>query len=819
MKIIDLNGQWKMKASGDEYWYNATVPGSVISALLNEGVIADPFYRANDEDAENILSRDYEFYRDIHIEKNMLYSDIINLCCEGLDTIAELYLNNQLIGSSDNMHRTYKFDIRDIAVEGENQLLIKFRSPAGKAEEDYQKNPVWGTPDAIRGFSHTRKAHYMYGWDWGPKIPDMGIWRDIYIESYIAGCIDEVYIAQKHESGLVNLHVEVKCSNLADKILFLEAKLTNPAGAMICEITEKACGENHLRMDIINPELWYPNGYGKQPLYILEITLICENNALDERRFNIGLRTISVKQEKDKYGESFEFEVNGISIFVMGANYIPEDNILSRCSFDKTKKLIEDCASANFNCIRAWGGGIYPNDYFYDLCDEYGLIVWQDFMFACAVYVYTDEFADNIKKEIIDNVSRIRHHACLGIWCGNNEMEWGWADWNFPQTAKLKTDYIKQFEIDMPRIMKKADPNTFYWQASPSSGGGFENPNDENFGDSHYWEVWLSQKPFSEYRNHYFRFLSEFGFQSFPCMKTVESFTMPQDRNIFSYVMERHQKNGSANGKILYYLSENYQYPKDFESVLYISQVLQAEAIKFGVEHWRRNRGRCMGAIYWQLNDCWPVASWSSIDYYGRWKALHYFAKRFYSPVLISACEDGITAQLHISNETLSGISGDLVWELVDNVGNVRLSGRKQVEIPPLSSQCCESLDFSDVIRSKAEMRKYVLVFKYTEDKKIVSSGSTLLVKPKHFEFLNPYIKMQISETDKEFKIKLYSSAYTKCVELDTIEFDVVFSDNYFDLLPSEEKIITIRRDCISDTVTIDMVKDNLKLKSIFNTT
>lgn len=330
----------------------------------------------------------------------------------------------------------------------------------------------------------------------------------------------------------------------------------------------------------------------------------------------------------------------------MGANYIPEDNLLTRNPEERTERLIKDCVEANFNMIRIWGGGHYPDDFFFDLCDQYGLIVWQDFMFACSEYALTQEFKETVVQEVVDNVKRIRHHASLGIWCGNNEVEEAWVYWGPPADPKHKGDYIKLFEFIIPELLKDLDPATFYWSSSPSSGGSFVEPRNHNVGDMHYWEVWHGLKPFTEYREYFFRFCSEFGFQSFPSLKTIETFTLPEERNIFTHVMEKHQKNGAANGKILFYLSENFLYPKDFNSLLYASQILLSEAIKYGVEHWRRNRGRCMGSLYWQLNDCWPVASWSSIDYYGRWKALHYFAKKFYSPVLLSMEETG--TQTHI---------------------------------------------------------------------------------------------------------------------------------------------------------------------------
>ena len=347
---------------------------------------------------------------------------------------------------------------------------------------------------------------------------------------------------------------------------------------------------------------------------------------------------------------------------------------------ERTRKLLEQCRACNFNAIRVWGGGYYPDDFFFDICDELGLVVWQDFMFACANYRLTEEFEENIKAEFRDVIRRIRHHASLGLWCGNNEMEMFQAQGEYEGTPRTRSDYIRMFEHILPEILRKEDPDTFYWPASPSSGGGFDEPNAPERGDVHYWDVWHGGLPFSDYRKRFFRYASEFGFQSFPCLKTVESFTLPEDRNIFSRVMEMHQRNEGANGKILQYLSQTFLYPASFDTLLYASQLLQAEAIRYGVEHWRRNRGRCMEAIYWQLNDIWPVASWSSIDYYGRWKALHYYAKRFFAPVMISCEETGETTdriavvtepspietsgRIAVANETRKDVNGIVRWQL-----------------------------------------------------------------------------------------------------------------------------------------------------------
>lgn len=825
MNLLSLNGSWKMKSTEDTQWINATVPGSVFNALLAEGRIEDPFYRDNEDKAMEVASRDYQYERTFQVTPEFLKQDKLFLCCDGLDTLSEIKLNGVLVGSTENMHRKYEFDVKNILRENSNTICITLFSPVKYVTEKQKENPTWGSGDCVAGFQHLRKAHSMMGWDWGPKIPDSGIWRDIFIAGYNTARLDDVYIAQKHNTGSVTLDVRVKHSLLSqqgacppDKEVTVMVMVTSPANRLIQSSLTAGRTENHISVEISNPELWWPNGFGSQPLYNVAILLKDGASVLDQRKMDIGLRELKVKKEKDQWGESFEFNINGSSIFAMGADYIPEDNLLPRCSRERTERLIKDCAAANFNSIRVWGGGHYPWDYFYELCDKYGIIVWQDLMYACAVYNLTDSFAENIEIEARDNIRRIRHHACLGLICGNNEMEWGWAEWGFSDSNKQKTDYIKQFEVLLSKVSKEEVPDILYWPSSPSSGGSFENPNDSNSGDVHYWEVWHGQKPFSDYRNYFFRFCSEFGFQSFPSVKTIDTFTLPSDRNIFSEVMEKHQKNGTANGKILYYLSETFKYPKDFPSLIYTSQILQAEAIKYGVEHWRRNRGRCMGALYWQLNDCWPVASWASIDYYGRWKALHYAAKRFFAPVLVSALDEGAKIKLNISNETLSKAEGTIQWRLVRNLAGTVSEGSFEVNRAPLSSEYFEELDFSGNLLTKDDRRNSYFEYSYLADGNKVGEGIILFIKPKHFNFIDPEIEKEVIELEDRYLINVKARELAKYVWLDLKDNDCVFSDNCFDLAKDGSRQIVVMKESMSgQTPDSRSFADSLTVTSIFD--
>ena len=819
MYLLNLNGKWKMRRRDKADWQLGAVPGSVYHDLMNSGQLSDPFYRDNEYETLEISKYGFEYKRDFKVEEELSRCDVINLLCEGLDTLATVYVNGFEVLKANNMHRTYEINIKKWIKLGLNHIWIAFDSPIEYVLHKQAQRRLINSGDAIEGISHLRKAHYMFGWDWGPKLPDMGIWRNISIRGYNVGKIDDIYITQRHSEDKVDLGIRVCLEKWQPQSCDLCVKVTAPNG-MVWDSTTSIDQEEHLSVVIEKPQLWWPNNLGKQPLYEVEVILLEKDKELERQSFRIGLRTLGVKREKDQWGESFQFEVNGISFFSMGADYIPEDNILARISRQKTEVLIKSCVEANFNSIRVWGGAYYPEDYFYDLCDEYGLVVWQDLMYACGMYELTKEFEATVIEEAVDNMKRLRHHASLGLWCGNNEMEVGWDEWGWtePESLDLKADYIKLFEYILPNIAKKVDPNTFYWLASPSSAGSFYKPNDENYGDMHYWGVWHERKPFTDYRKIFPRYMSEFGIQSFPCLKTIESFTLPEDRNIFSYVMESHQKNATGNEKILYYISDHFKYPKDFDSLLYVSQLIQAEGLRYGVEHWRRNRGRCMGAIYWQLNDCWPVASWSSIDYFGRWKALHYMAKKFFSPIMISACEEKTKVDLHISNESLEKVTGKLTWSLKDSKCNVLHEGSTLIELEALTSKAFQSLDFSEQLNSKKQLREAYLEVTLLKEEKPISCCTVLFVKAKHFNFIDPKISTEIFEEKDQFVIKVKSQAFAKFVELNMKEADAVFSDNFFDLSAGMDKMITVQKNRLSEGISLEAFKRQLTIRSIFDT-
>ncbi|MDY4221626.1 MAG: glycoside hydrolase family 2 protein [Candidatus Faecousia sp.] len=793
MEKLTLNGAWTLDIPGSSFpRVNATVPGSVYHDLLTAGQIPDPFYRDNENEALKIMDNDFVYSRSFTVPAGLLENDAVVLRCDGLDTLASVTVNGCPVGTGKNMHRIYEFDVKNVLHPGENQITVKFDSPTRFIKQAYAESRADGSSDAMVGFPHIRKAHCMFGWDWGPRLPDAGIWRDISILGIKTARIRDVYVVQHHENGRVTLEVNTHITQITGSAA-VSVNVTAPDGSVFT-----AQGENAI-IEIEDPQLWWPNGLGEQPLYQVEVTL---GDGLDGWSKRIGLRTLTVSRKKDQWGESFCHCVNGVDVFAMGADYIPEDNLLPRVNPERTRRLLEDAKAANMNCVRVWGGGYYPEDDFYDSCDELGLLVWQDFMFACAVYNLTEDFEENIRAEFVDNIRRLRHHASLALWCGNNEMEQFVAVGEWVSSMRQKADYIKMYEYIIPKILKEEDPQTFYWPASPSSGGSFDEPQDPNRGDVHYWDVWHGLKPFTDYRKYLFRYVSEFGFQSFPCMQTIEAFTAPEDRNVFSYVMEKHQRNASANGRIVSYLSQMYLYPGDLSSLVYASQLLQAQAMQYGVEHWRRNRSdnRCMGAVVWQLNDCWPVASWASIDYFGRWKALHYYEKRFFSPVLISCHEEGIlsqntnvnaepfdlkkTAQLNVSNETLRNFTGKAHWALRRPDASVIESGSFDVTVGPMSAVWCPKQDFS----SQATYDCYYSYELVDEAGVTVGEGSVLFCAPKHFHFVDPQLEAHL-EGDE---IVVTAKAYARSVEL-MAGADTLLSDNYFDMNAGTKRVKILR--------------------------
>ena len=820
MKTVSLHGLWQIQAVDKSFKLEGQVPTSVFYELEKAGHWGehDVFYRENNRKCVEIAARDVVFDKTFDLDADFLKTAQAKFVLEadGLDTIAVVTLNGQFVAQTENMHRRWRWDVGSLLKEGRNTLSILFKNTIEEITKRDQQRQLWQVGTPVKGANHLRKMYCSFGWDWGPQIPDIGIYRDIRLVAYEGARLSDVHVTQKHEAGRVTVNVASRLETWAEGNDSVRVRILDPQGKVLSEKDYRP--EENKSFIVEKPELWWPNGYGAQPLYTVETELLRSGKSIDKKTQRIGLRTLRLEQEKDQWGKSFQFNVNGIAIFGKGANYIPEDVYLNRVTPTSTRKLMQTCKDANFNLLRVWGGGIYPNDSFFDICDELGIIIWQDLMFSCSIYdIHNPVFFENITHEVRDALHRMRHHASLGLICGNNEMEWAFEEWDFPKTKENRVEYIKQYEVLFPALVAEVCPEIDYWPASPSSGGNFDKPNDYSMGDVHDWGVWHGRKSYTEFRKHHYRFLSEFGFQSFPNYKTVKAYTAPEDRNIFSAVMEDHQRNESDNGnsKIFHFIADYYRYPKDFPSILYVSQLSQAEAVRYAVEHLRQNRGRCMGTTYWQLNDNWPTASWSSVDYYGRWKAMHYSVKRCYDPVLMSIKESKTGAELHVTNDRLEPTFGEITWSLLTLKGKILKQGKTTLEVTGLASAKILDLDFTAELQGHDARERYLSVA-YTDKKDGVTRYATATFVPyKYLQLENPELSFKIEESPESWKSQVKAGAsFAKFVGLDLEHDDVVFSDNFFDLDAGQTRTIDVPRQAISK----EALQKQLTLRSVFDT-
>ena len=782
--------EWKMSFQ-DKKEIPCQVPCTMYGVLFENGYIPDPFYGTNELELRYLSEDDCDFFTEFDVSAEDFRKKHRELVFFGLDTICDITLNGKHLDRVMNMHRAHEYDVADWLVEGTNTLHLHFSSPVRYYREMNNKHYLYNTGDTIPGVAHLRKAYYMSGWDWGPTLPDMGIFRPVEFNAYDVDKLSDVMIRQYHEDGKVRLvfTAETKHGENGELSASIDGKTV---------ILEGGKGE----IVIENPRLWWPRGYGEQNLYEVTITFKKNGVTVDECKKTVGLRTLTLSTQKDEDGSEFCFVVNGVKIFAKGANYIPVDNLLSRVTPERIKRVIDDCCFANFNCIRVWGGAYYPEDFFYEFCDRAGLVIWQDFMVACANVWMRPDFEREITLEAIYNVKRIRHHASLGLLCGNNEMEDAICNWASQTNLKVKLDYLRLYEDILPELCEKYAPETYYLSSSPTSGGGFDEPQAPNRGDVHFWEVWNQGKPFEEYRKYKFRFCSEYGFESMPSIKTIDWFCPPEERNLLSFTMENHQKHRNGNAKFLNYLASMYQLPKTLEGLVYATQLNQAMAIQFGVEHFRRTRGYCMGSIYWQLNDCWPVSSWSSIDYFGRYKALHYFARKFYAPVAMGLFAEGNGITVNVANETMKEFKGSVkVGVMTADFGEI-FSEAVEFGIGALSSADVKTFDFSIV---KSARDRYFFADLYDEAGNFVTRRTELGTKPKHFKWQKPNIKTEAQKTDGGVTLTLASDVFAKNVEISFAHEDSVLSDNFFDIATKDAVEIFVKTSTEPEELLRDM--------------
>ena len=790
MQKQSLTGAWQFRQAGAQDWLPAQVPGGVHTDLLALGRIPDPFVADNELKVMWVAETDWEYRRSFNVDKDLLAQDNVTLICDGLDTLADVYLNGEFLGHADNMFRCWEWDVKDLLHPGENEISIYFGSPVRFITAKHAQLPLPGGGD-IPGGPHLRKAPCHWGWDWGPKLPPVGVWKDIRLEGY-AVRFEDVHVRQSLDETSATVSADITVETEGWDGIQAVLTVTSPEGETfqteesLLTLIEGDPSFANLSVQIPNPQLWWPNGYGAQPLYKVEVVLQDGKDILDRRTYKIGLRTVELSQELDQWGKEFAFYVNGVRLFAKGADWIPTDSLPTRITESMLEGLLQSAVDANMNMLRVWGGGYYPEDMFYDLCDRLGLLVWQDFMFACGIYPADADFFENVRIEAVENIRRLRHHTALAIWCGNNEMEQGWCDWGWnkpedPLNQRLKDGYDRMFHHMLPELLEIEDPDHPYWPSSASANTPFEGANDQIQGDCHYWDVWHGRKPFTAYRTQFPRFMSEFGFQALPPLKTIATYADPADWNMTSYIMEHHQRSGSGNGLMIAQMTDTFRMPKNFPSLVYLSLILQAEGIRYGVEHWRRNRNRVSGTLIWQLNDCWPVASWASLDYFGRWKALHYAAKRFYAPLLLSVADYGKTMKIHVTSDLVEPVDVQIRWRLETLDGKALQKGEQVVRAEALADTLVSTHDFSTQV-SADNQRSVVFVAEMWRDGQLAATSVTPFVANKHLELRKPGLKTQVSVEGQTLHVDVSARSLARFVELSLDDADVVFSDNYFDL-------------------------------------
>ncbi len=800
---IELNQNWTFKKEQDTKWLPAAVPGTVHTDLMQNKLIPDPFFGTNEKDVQWVENENWEYQTQFTATKEMLANQNIELVFKGLDTYAEIELNNQKIASTDNMFREWRYDVKKLLKEGDNILKIKFLSPYKTALPVFDKIPYALPADNDRGEKHTsvvtRKAPYQFGWDWGPRLLTSGIWKPVYLELSNTAKIRNVQIVQKSlTKEKAELEIRTTFESFDSKTIFLKVSYqpkdyVSIQDLRIMPLTLKKGIQTYISaVTINNPKLWWCNGLGDAQLYDITVYLTSTDHlTLDSLEEHIGLRTIEVVQEPDSVGKSFYFKVNGVPVFMKGANTIPFDNFLPRVTKDVYKNYIQQAAQSNINMLRVWGGGIYEDDEFYNQCDENGILVWQDFMFACSFYPGDTAFLNNVKAEAEQNIIRLRNHPSLALWCGNNEIDEAWHNWGYQAANKYSVkdsteiweNYKALFHKLLPEVIAQND-SRFYWASSPQFGWG--RPQSLKQGDSHYWGIWWGDSAFSTYKNKVGRFMSEYGFQAFPDKQTFKQYMPDFDRAFSSPTAQTHQKNWKGYPTIKKYMGWEYKIPEKLDDYIYTSQILQAYGIKTAIEAHRKAMPYCMGSLYWQFNDCWPVISWSGIDYTGRWKALQYFVKKAFASDLIVIDTTDKNTDIWIVSDKLQDEKATLTVRLMDFSGKTLYKKSTKINKKGNTSARYFTFNHKDIAFDPAQC---VLQVELLDKKGVIADNVHYYRSPKDLKFTQPAIEKSIKVVADGFEIRLKAHTLVKNLYLFLPE-NVDFSDNYFDLLPNQERII-----------------------------
>ncbi len=793
MKIA-LSGNWQLRNTKKQSYITATVPGDVFLAYLEAHLIPDPFSGTNEKDAFKLAKDDFEYIKRFNVTADFLQGDEVCLVAEQIDTLAHIFINDSLVAQVSNAHCTHRVDIKQYLIEGENIIKIVLFSPLNYIVKRNAEDAMPLRLGQVQGVAHIRKPQCHFGWDWGPFLPIMGITRDIYLESHSKARISNINVEQVHSKvdnkTLVELNIDVDIVKFTgESELTTEVAIKEPSGKVL-KLKDKGTLFNFI---ITEPQLWWTkelSGSHSQPLYEIQAQVFYKGKVCDSATKRIGLRTIELLKEKDKFGSNFQFILNGVPLFIKGADYIPADAMITRAA-DKYAYYIDAMLAANMNMVRIWGGGYYELDAFYDYCDEKGLLVWQDFPFACMPYpFYNKAFLINVIREVQSNVARLKHHASLALWCGNNEIELMTPTWIHRQ--KL-IKWTKKFFYDiLPNEIRRQDNATPYAPGSPTSFEFLKKVNSEHYGCKHIWSVWHGLKPVSYYKKLYPRFTTEFGLQSMPSLDMISTFAKKEDFSLSSPVMETHQKCLDGNDKMLFYLANQFALPNDFKDLPYLTGLTQSLAICEAVEHMRRHKGRCNGALYWQLNDCWGVSSWSSIDYLGKYKPLQYRIKDAFAPLSVSLEIHKNQVDLYLINDLAEEQNVAIEYGIMDFYGNDLLkSNLPSIDVDFLSIHKINSINTEFL--SRQQKRSCVFYARLYQDSKLIMQKTATFVKDKKLSLPAQDIGYTVKRESDMVWLDIQAKHFARQVEVGGLS--VPLSDNYFDLLPEERKIISFRLD------------------------
>lgn len=802
-----LDKGWEFSQAGSNEWMSARVPGTVHQDLLDHGRLPDPFYGMNEQKVQWVEKEDWLYRTVFTVTADQLKSDAAWLTFEGLDTYADVYLNGSLLLKADNMFVGHKLAVKDVLREGENRLMIRFRSPVEETAPQWDTDgfnyPADNDHSEKRMSVYTRKAPYSYGWDWGIRLATSGIWRPVKLTFCNGAAIDDFFVRQQEVTEQVaKVDHQLEINNVTTTPKEAQVKVVYAYGEQADTLTRTVVlqpGKNSLSMPawIEKPHLWMPNGWGDPALYTFTATVSVDGKEVASREEAIGLRSIRVVMEDDKDGKSFYFEVNGKPMFAKGSNYIPGDALLPNMTGERYARLFEDIRAANMNMVRVWGGGIYEDDRFYEEADRNGILVWQDFIFACTTYPHDPTFLKRVSEEAVYNMRRLRNHASLAMWCGNNEIYegmryWGWKDKYSPVVWKEMTEgYDVLFRQLLPELVEANDPGRFYMHGSPYEAN-WGRPESWKIADSHNWGTWYGQKPFESLDTEIPRFMSEYGFQAFPEMKTIRMFASPEDYELESPVMNAHQKASIGNFLIKKTMALYYKVPEKFEDLIYAGLILQGQGMRHGIEAHRRHRPYCMGSLPWQLNDSWPVVSWSSIDYYGNWKAMHYQIRRAFAPVLVDAIKEGNNLSYYIMSDRLTDEELTLNLELMDFNGKVYRKQKVDGLLPANTSKLFYQEPVEQALAGRDSATTFMHMVVKSKKGEVLSDEIYYFAHPKDQLLPKTPLQWQVKQKKGYCEVTVKADKLARDIFIEVPVQGVRFSDNFFDLLPGQKKKVII---------------------------